>query len=120
MTEIQAIARTILDGFDKHYRLFREISAGAREHFENRDWEGLGRDSSRRILMYEQRVSETVEILQLRHPRAATDYELWPEIKLAYVGLLLNHLQVEYAEGPQPDQAQFGILKGHRISRAPF
>lgn len=98
MTEIQAIARTILDGFDKHYRLFREISAGARKHFENRDWEGLGRDSSRRILMYEQRVTEAVEALQHKFPRAATDNEIWPEIKLAYVGLLLDHLQAECAE----------------------
>jgi isocitrate dehydrogenase kinase/phosphatase len=29
------IARMILDGFDKHYRLFRQSSQAARSHFEN-------------------------------------------------------------------------------------
>ena len=30
------IARTILDGFDKHYRLFRQTSQDAKRHFEKR------------------------------------------------------------------------------------
>ncbi|MDJ0860992.1 MAG: bifunctional isocitrate dehydrogenase kinase/phosphatase, partial [Gammaproteobacteria bacterium] len=28
------IAQSILDGFDRHYLLFREITAGARRRFE--------------------------------------------------------------------------------------
>jgi isocitrate dehydrogenase kinase/phosphatase len=32
------IARTILDGFDKHYRLFREASQAARAYFEASNW----------------------------------------------------------------------------------
>jgi isocitrate dehydrogenase kinase/phosphatase len=32
------IARTILDGFDKHYRLFRATSQAAKQHFENGAW----------------------------------------------------------------------------------
>ena len=32
------IARTILDGFDKHYRLFRQASQQARRYFETADW----------------------------------------------------------------------------------
>ena len=32
------VARTILDGFDKHYRLFREASQAARRLFEAGDW----------------------------------------------------------------------------------
>jgi isocitrate dehydrogenase kinase/phosphatase len=98
MNKVNAIARTILDGFDKHYRLFRQISARAQEHFRNRNWEALARDSATRIRMYEQRVRETVEALERDHPEAAASSALWTDVKLAYIGLLLEHLQVECAE----------------------
>lgn len=32
------IARTIRDGFDKHYRLFRETSQQAKQYFEQGAW----------------------------------------------------------------------------------
>jgi isocitrate dehydrogenase kinase/phosphatase len=32
------IARTIRDGFDKHYRLFRATSQQAKQHFEQGAW----------------------------------------------------------------------------------
>ena len=35
------IAETMLAGFDKHYRLFREKSAQAKALFERRDWKGI-------------------------------------------------------------------------------
>ena len=34
----QAIAEAMLDGFDKHYRLFREASRLAKERFEAGEW----------------------------------------------------------------------------------
>ena len=37
------IARFILAGFDKHYRLFRAISAAAKERFEAGDWADVRR-----------------------------------------------------------------------------
>ena len=59
MTLSTDIAQAILDGFDKHYRLFRETSARAKERFERG---GLGsacaRRSATRIDMYDQRVAE--------------------------------------------------------------
>ena len=32
------IARTILDGFDRHYKLFRQASKTAKTHFERACW----------------------------------------------------------------------------------
>ena len=98
MTEARAIATLILEGFDRHYRLFRDISARATDHFERRDWDAHSRDNSERIRMYDQRVNETVETLITEYPEAAVNTDIWPEVKLAYVGLLLDHLQVECAE----------------------
>lgn len=90
------IARAILDGFDKHYRLFRAISAGAKERFERGDWAAVRVANRERIDMYDARVREAVAGLQ-RFPRAS-DEVLWPAIKQAYVGLLLEHQQPELAE----------------------
>ena len=45
MTELNArrIAQTILDGFNRHYRIFREITAAARQRFEACDWRASAR-----------------------------------------------------------------------------
>lgn len=92
------IARSILDGFDKHYRLFREISAAAKGRFERSDWAGVRDASQRRIQFYDQRVREACSVIVERFPTASTDESLWPLIKQAYIGLLYDHLQPECAE----------------------
>jgi isocitrate dehydrogenase kinase/phosphatase len=98
MQKPERIARIILEGFDRHYRLFREISANAREHFEAGRWESAWGDNRNRIRMYEARVRETVESIESRQPGAAGDADLWPGIKRYYIGLLLDHPQAECAE----------------------
>ena len=97
MSSAPAIARTILDGFDKHYRLFREAGARARYRFVRGDWAGVVGASRARIQMYDQRVAEAVAVLRERFAEAVADESLWPEIKRAYIGLLHEHLQ------PEPD-----------------
>lgn len=93
-----AIAQTILDGFDKHYRLFRETSAAAKLRFERADWAAVREASRARIDMYDQRVLEAVSAMAARFPDAGTDDALWPSIKRSYIGLLLEHKQPECAE----------------------
>lgn len=92
------VARTILAGFDRHYRLFREASARAKLLFERADWAALRTLARERILMYDQRVHETVEEVRASFPEAETDESLWPAIKLAYIPLLHEHRQPECAE----------------------
>ncbi len=92
------IARTIRDGFDKHYRLFRETGARSKHRFENRDWPAVREASKARIQMYDQRVGEAVATLRERFPVVLRDESLWPEIKIAYIGLLHEHRQPECAE----------------------
>ena len=92
------MARCILAGFDKHYRLFRDAARRARSIFELAAW-GEGRVLAReRIQMYDRRVEEAVERLLEEFPQAARDESLWPAIKLAYIGLLHEHKQPECAE----------------------
>ena len=59
----QAIAQTILDGFNKHYYLFRSYGHEAKVCFEHSDWSRAGEGRKERILGYEKRVTETVNAL---------------------------------------------------------
>ena len=94
----KAIAQTILDGFDKHYFLFRRFGFEAKFCFEHADWSRAGEGRKERILGYEERVKETVKALNTGFPEAGANAQWWPEIKTAYITLLLNHLQAECAE----------------------
>ena len=98
MSVTQNVAKTILAGFDRHYRLFRKISAAAQQRFEDSDWEGVAVANRERILMYDLRVQEAVTAVVTQFPDAETNEQLWPEIKRAYVGLLYEHLRPELAE----------------------
>lgn len=91
------IAREILAGFDKHYRIFREASASAHGLFESKSWSQLRLVNRERIDLYDARVLETVENLNQNFSKAH-DETLWPLIKQAYIGLLYEHLQPELAE----------------------
>jgi isocitrate dehydrogenase kinase/phosphatase len=92
------IARTLLDGFNKHYRLFRAASAGAKQRFELADWPGQQRAQRERIEFYDQRVAEAVERLQTDFQASALGMDTWQQVKLHVIGLLTNHHQPELAE----------------------
>jgi isocitrate dehydrogenase kinase/phosphatase len=92
------IASAMLEGFNKHYRLFRESSAEAKQRFEQADWLGQQKAQRDRIVFYDLRVDEAVE--RLKHEYGARDLsmDVWQQAKLHYIGLLTNHHQPELAE----------------------
>jgi isocitrate dehydrogenase kinase/phosphatase len=91
-------ARTTLDGFDKHYRLFRAASQTAKRHFEKGEWKVAQTAARERISYYDKRVLECVQVLEDEYdPRELTD-EVLREVKLHYLGLLTDHKQPELAE----------------------
>ncbi|HEV7815538.1 MAG TPA: isocitrate dehydrogenase kinase/phosphatase AceK regulatory subunit, partial [Janthinobacterium sp.] len=92
------IALTIRDGFDKHYRLFRQTSQAAKQHFERGDWAVAQQAARERIDFYDTRVQECVQLLEDTYGRAALSDEVWRELKLHYIGLLTDHKQPELAE----------------------
>ena len=93
-----AIARAMLDGFDRHYRLFRQASAASKARFEAADWHGQQQAQAQRIAYYERRVAEATERLQNEFRAATLPMEVWQQVKLHYIGLLINHYQPELAE----------------------
>jgi isocitrate dehydrogenase kinase/phosphatase len=92
------IARTLIEGFNKHYRLFRETSAAAKGLFEQGDWLAVQRAVRERIQFYDDRVAETVERLHREFNAETVDDVVWQQAKLYYIGLLTNHSQPELAE----------------------
>jgi isocitrate dehydrogenase kinase/phosphatase len=92
------IARTILDGFDKHYRLFRQTSQVAKHHFETGSWAIAQQAARERIGFYDKRVQECVQILEDEYDNGELTDEVWRELKLHYIGMLSGHKQPELAE----------------------
>lgn len=92
------IARAMLEGFDRHYRLFREVSASAKQRFEQADWHGQQRAQRERIEFYDKRVDEAVERLEREFGASRVPMDVWQQVKLHYIGLLTRHLQPELAE----------------------
>ena len=93
-----AIASTLLDGFDRHYRLFRQTSAAAKGRFERADWRDQQRAQAQRIEYYDQRVDEAVARLRSEFAVDTLSMDTWQQVKLHYIGLLTNHRQPELAE----------------------
>jgi isocitrate dehydrogenase kinase/phosphatase len=92
------IARVIIDGFDKHYRLFRETSQAARRHFEQSTWKEAQAEARQRIAFYDQRVQECVQTLEDEYAQDELTDTVWREVKLHYIGMLTEHRQPELAE----------------------
>jgi len=92
------IARSILDGFDKHYRLFRASSQRAKQQFETGDWRAAQIAARERIGYYDTRVRECVQALEDEYAEEDLSDEVWREVKLHYMGMLIDHLRPELAE----------------------
>lgn len=92
------IAAAMLDGFNRHYRLFRSESAGAKRRFEAADWHGQQRAQRERIEFYDLRVKEAVARLEGEFKAGEQTMEVWHQVKLHYIGLLIDHHQPELAE----------------------
>ncbi len=92
------IAQAMLDGFNRHYTLFRQASAEAQQRFEAADWHGQQRAQRERIEFYDLRVEEASATLQRTYQAAELPKDVWQQVKLHYIGLLTDHHQPELAE----------------------
>ena len=92
------IAAVLIEGFDKHYRLFRSTSAGAKAHFEAAAWAEAQQAVQERIRFYDERVRECVARLRAEFDVESLGIGVWQDAKLFYIGLLVDHSQPELAE----------------------
>jgi isocitrate dehydrogenase kinase/phosphatase len=94
----QAIAQALIEGFNKHYRIFRETSRRAKESFEAADWQSQLNVVRERVQFYDERVDEAVERLRHEFDADSLDDATWQQVKLHYIGMLIRHKQPELAE----------------------
>ena len=92
------IALAMIQGFNKHYTLFRQTCREAKTRFEHGDWLGVHKAVKERIRFYDDRVDECVARLRNEFDAENLDDATWQQVKLLYIGLLLNHKQPELAE----------------------
>src|ERR1700686_2562273 len=94
-----AIPQAPLDGFNRHYALFRDCARLAKRHFEAGNWLAIGHVARDRIDFYDRRCGETVERIDRDFGRDAISGsgvdELWSRVKLHFIGLLTEHRQPE-------------------------
>ncbi|MGD9356183.1 MAG: bifunctional isocitrate dehydrogenase kinase/phosphatase [Chromatiales bacterium] len=94
----ETIAETVLEGFNKHFRIFQKITAGAMGRYETEDWMAERDASRKRMLFYDKRADEAVETLREIFGQALNDMAVWKQVKVLYIMLLHDHKQPELAE----------------------
>lgn len=93
-----AIAKTIINGFERHIFLFKEMTLSAKTRFENYQWQEVQAAAKARTNFYELRVKETLDTLKQDFLISSLDDELWQHVKNNYIALLSKHPQPELAE----------------------
>lgn len=93
-----AIAQALVEGFNRHYRIFRDTSRRAKELFEAAQWQKQLDAVRERVQFYDDRVDETVARLHDEFDADALDDVTWQQVKLQFIGMLINHRQPELAE----------------------
>jgi isocitrate dehydrogenase kinase/phosphatase len=97
-----AIAQALLQGFDKHYALFRDCARAAKRHFESRNFLAIGHVARDRIDFYDRRVEEAAERIEREFgslkPGTGGADALWAHVKQHYIAMLNEHRQPECAE----------------------
>ncbi|GAA6173958.1 bifunctional isocitrate dehydrogenase kinase/phosphatase [Colwellia sp. KU-HH00111] len=93
-----SIAKTIINGFDRHIHLFIEITQSAQQRFQNCQWSEVQKAAKARTTFYEQRVKETFDTIKQDFFIDSLDDELWLQVKIEYIHLLAEHNQPELAE----------------------
>ncbi|MFV0680796.1 bifunctional isocitrate dehydrogenase kinase/phosphatase [Ottowia sp.] len=92
------MAQALVDGFNRHYTLFRTESARAKHRFETCDWHAQQRAQRERIEFYDLRVRECQRRLEREFKAGAQPMAVWQQVKLHVIGLLVQHQQPELAE----------------------
>ncbi|MBA6391715.1 bifunctional isocitrate dehydrogenase kinase/phosphatase [Colwellia sp. BRX10-3] len=93
-----AIAKTIINGFERHIYLYSEITQTAKQRFEQHRWKDIQIAAKARTDFYDQRIEETLATIKQDFCINALDDKLWQTVKTCYIELLSKHPQPELAE----------------------
>ncbi|HEY4587747.1 MAG TPA: isocitrate dehydrogenase kinase/phosphatase AceK regulatory subunit, partial [Thermoanaerobaculia bacterium] len=91
-------AETIHRAFDEHHRGLRAITKRVKQRFEERDWEGIHRDTLEKLELPAWSVDETVEVLRGQLRDRLADRAVWAAMKEAYTRAILGRDDFEIAQ----------------------
>jgi len=91
-------ADTIHQCFDEYLYLFREITRRTRKRFERADWDGIRRDTVRRLDLYERMIDDAFDAMKEQLRLQVSDRRLWMAIKSAYWREVLGRDDFELAQ----------------------
>ncbi|MGL1959146.1 MAG: bifunctional isocitrate dehydrogenase kinase/phosphatase [Colwellia sp.] len=99
MTDLAlTIANTIINGFERHIQLFIEITQSAQQRFQKCQWSEVQQAAKERTNFYDERVKETYLTIKQDFGIEKVNDELWQQVKINYIEILLTHKQPELAE----------------------
>ena len=130
-----SVAQVMLQGFNKHYRIFREACQAAKRHFETGNWTAVQQAARERIDFYDKRVMEAVEHIERGfRPDVARRCRLGADQAALYrpadlsqaAGVRGDLLQLGVLQNPAPDllsqqvhfRAAGGVDRAHRCRSA--
>jgi hypothetical protein len=90
-------AGAIHRAFDEHHRAFRAITERVRRRFEERDWEGIRRDTVEKLELPSRSLDETIAILSGQLGDRLCDRGIWGAMKAAYTREILGRDDFEIA-----------------------
>lgn len=91
-------ADVIVRNFDDYHTRFRAITRRSKQRFERRDWDGIHRDTVKRLDLHPHAVSETLEALRDQLGEALQTKELWSSIKETFSHAILGLDDFELAQ----------------------
>jgi isocitrate dehydrogenase kinase/phosphatase len=93
-----SVAKTIINGFNRHILLFSETTRSAQQRFQQCQWPEVQQAAKARTMFYEERVNETFNTIKQDFFIDSLDDDLWRQVKKEYIQLLSEHNQPELAE----------------------
>ncbi|MGF1681132.1 bifunctional isocitrate dehydrogenase kinase/phosphatase [Photobacterium minamisatsumaniensis] len=94
----QLVAHTILQGFDAMYGRFLDVTAGAQERFEAKNWSAVHQALKTRIKFYDHHVGLVTSQIQIMLGKRYANHTFLMGVKRAYEDLLLDYPRYEIAE----------------------
>ncbi len=91
-------ARRIVDGFDRYFEAFGEITRRSRQRFESRDWLGVQQDARDRLLLYGRVVTEVTADVNGFLGEHVNDAGVWSQMKAIYAEAITPLATAEIAE----------------------
>ncbi|PSW19009.1 bifunctional isocitrate dehydrogenase kinase/phosphatase [Photobacterium sanctipauli] len=94
----QLVAHTILQGFDAMYGRFLDVTAGAQERFEAKNWPAVQQALKTRIKFYDHHVGLVTSQIQIMLGKRYANHTFLMGVKASYEDLLLDYPRYEIAE----------------------